>query len=278
MDYMAHYEKSPRMWSQGLHAHDYYEIYVHLEGARLYCVDDVIYELKPNQLLVIPPLHMHGLICDRDLVDYERCYLYITPEMLQRCGFGMVDLIKTIDKAYEKQKILCDLSEETAKQIKEKLIVIDRYSQDCLIEKAHRLEIFSHILSILQIMSEALQAKDHPVPQSTSDNSILEILHYINDHFSQDISVESISRQFHISASSLAHKFREYVNKGIYEYILYKRIIRAKELMSTDSSLTDIAFQCGFGDYSNFLRVFKKNTGLSPKEYRNQINYLPPAD
>ena len=38
MDYIAHYEKSPRMWSQGLHAHDDYEIYLHLNGGRFYCV------------------------------------------------------------------------------------------------------------------------------------------------------------------------------------------------------------------------------------------------
>ena len=60
----------------------------------------------------------------------------------------------------------------------------------------------------------------------------------------------------------------EYTNKGIYEYILYKRILKAKELMYSDISLTEIAFTCGFGDYSNFLRAFKKITGTSPKEYR----------
>ena len=39
MDYIAHYEKSPRMWSQGLHAHDDYEIYLHLSGCLLYTSD-----------------------------------------------------------------------------------------------------------------------------------------------------------------------------------------------------------------------------------------------
>lgn len=60
MDYIAHYEKSPRMWSQGLHAHDDYEIYLHLNGGRFYCIDDTVFKLTPNQLLIIPPLHMHG--------------------------------------------------------------------------------------------------------------------------------------------------------------------------------------------------------------------------
>ena len=87
------YEKSPRMWSQGLHAHDFYEIYLHRNGAKFYCIDDTVYELNSNQLLIIPPLHMHGLVCDHDLVNYERCFLYLSTEMLQKCGFGNLDLI-----------------------------------------------------------------------------------------------------------------------------------------------------------------------------------------
>ena len=74
-----------------------------------------------------------------------------------------------------------------------------------------------------------------------------------------------------MSDSSLSHKFKDYTNKGIYEYILYKRILKTRELMCQDFSLTEIAFQCGFSDYSNFLRAFKKVTGTSPKEYRKKM-------
>jgi len=75
---------------------------------------------------------------------------------------------------------------------------------------------------------------------------------------------------FHVSESSLAHKFKEYVNKSIYDYILYRRIIKAKELMSSDLTLTEIAYRCGFSDYSNFLRIFKKYTNESPRKYRTE--------
>lgn len=267
MDYLAHYEKSPRMWSQGLHAHDYYEIYVHLEGARLYCIDDIVYELKPNQLLIIPPLHMHGLICDRDLVDYERCYLYLSPETLQRCGFGQIDLVQMVDKAYQKQRILCQLDAACAARCKEMLQEIEMLAT----ESGKQLEVYANILSFLQIVGDSLEAKEHPIPVNRAENSIIDVLHYINDNYTQNITVESISREFHISESSLAHKFRMHVNKGIYEYILYKRVIKAKELIYKEDSLTDIAFACGFGDYSNFLRAFKKATGLSPKAYRQKV-------
>lgn len=266
MEYMAHYEKSPRMWSQGLHAHEYYEIYIHLDGGRYYCVNDQVYELKPNQLLIIPPLHMHGLVCDRDLVDYERCYLFLSLELLQKCDLSRVNLSGLLEATAKKKKFLFTLSEEVAEQCKKNLQAIE--ALDSSTEKKG-FEIYSHIFQVLQIVIDNLVTSRSVKPQKVNDNPIIEILHYINEHYTQNISVKSISQEFHISESSLSHKFKEYINKGVYEYILYKRVILAKELMYTTDSLTEIAFKCGFSDYSNFLRVFEKQTGISPKEYRS---------
>ncbi len=266
MDYFAHYEKSPRMWSQGLHAHDYYEIYVHLEGGRLYCIDDIVYELKPNQLIVVPPYHMHGLVCDRDLVNYERCYLYLSTDMLERLGMGRIDITQYLSIAGNNEHIVTDISAEDAQFFKQSMRSIEEFN--LILEK--QLEIYAKILRILQLVSDNISHKTDSHKLKDTDSQIIEILHYINEHYTQDISIQSISSTFHISESSLSHRFREYVNKGVYEYILYKRIIRAEELMNVNDSLTDIAYQCGFSDYSNFLRVFKKITGLSPKDYRTQ--------
>ena len=75
MDYIAHYEKSPRMWSQGLHAHDDYEIYLHLNGGRFYCIDDTVFKLTPNQLLIIPMSNKPVKRCHHFLRDILR-YLH----------------------------------------------------------------------------------------------------------------------------------------------------------------------------------------------------------
>ena len=269
MDYMAHYEKSPRMWSQGLHAHDFYEIYIHIKGARFYCIDNTIFELQPNQLLIIPPLHMHGLVCDHDLVDYERCYLYLSPEMLCQCGLGKVDLARLIDDAYKHKKLLRCLSSEEVSLCQNYLKLLEQTSASVLFQ--NQLDNYSKILQILEIMICSMEASSSSFHVSTVKSSMQDILHYINDHFTENITVSSIGQLFHLSESFLSHRFKEYTNKGIYEYILYKRILKAKELMGTDLSLTEIAFQCGFHDYSNFLRVFKKISRESPKDYRMRI-------
>lgn len=266
---IAHYEKTPRTWSQGLHAHDYYEIYVHLDGGRFYCIDDQIYELRPNQLIIIPPLHMHGLVCDRDLVDYERCYLYLSPEMVQKCDLERINLSSILDSSLKKHKTVSNLSKSEADICKYNMQKIAYMSPS---ERGNvYFDMYTSIFQILKIVCEKLESHEVISSQKTSENTIIKVLHYINEHYTQDITIESISNEFHISKSSLSHKFKEYVNKSIYEYILYKRIILAKELMYRDNSLTEIAYKCGFADYSNFLRVFTKNTGLSPKQYRDSL-------
>lgn len=267
MDYTAHYEKSPRLWSQGLHAHDYYELYLHLNGGRYYCIDDTIFELKPNQLLIIPPLHMHGLVCDHDLVNYERCYLYLSPELLFQCGFGRFNLIQRIDEAYQNGKFIRLLSAEDALLYRNHLQKIEESCESPI--ASIQLDCYSMILKVLQIVEYSLEISSPSSPSNTSGNPMQEVLHYVNDHYTENLSVSSISRYFHMSESFLSHSFKEYTNKGLYEYILYKRILKAKELMCMDISLTEIAFQCGFSDYSNFLRIFKKIAGESPRSYRN---------
>lgn len=272
VDYLAHYEVSPRLNSHGLHAHDYYEFFFHIKGGRLYCVDDTVFELKPNQIVIIPPLHMHGLVCDRDLVDYERCWLYLTPESLNKFGFGKIDFIKIIDDAFTNQNFINIISENDSKIIIKNLQQIERNSSDCEKNSVNQIKDYLEIMEILEIAVKTFEeiSKNTSVLISpNSSNSMQKVLHYINEHYIQDISIKDLCEKFNMSESALSHEFRKYTNKAVYEYILYKRIIRAKELLFTGLNFTQVSLECGFHDYSNFLRVFKKITGNSPKEYKN---------
>jgi len=270
MDFMAHYEQSPRHNSQGLHFHDYFEFYLHIQGGRLYCVDDTVFELKPNQLLVIPPLHMHGLVCDRDLVDYKRAWLYLTPETLNKCGFSKIDLNSAFEDASKNQHFVCNLCDEEAGIFTAFIKSLEEKGEKN--EAQNLLDNYSKILKVLDIVQKNLFAasKNSKITNTKLNQTIMHrVLHYINEHYTENLSIKDLCGLFNMSESSLSHEFRNYSNKGVYEYILYKRIIKAKELFFTDMNLTQIALECGFNDYSNFLRAFKKLSGSSPKKYKN---------
>ena len=91
-DYDATCTVSEEWGMYGLHCHDFYELYIHFNGAKHYCVDNKVYPIDANHLMVIPPFRMHGLIGDHVLVNYDRCFLYISPSLLKSCGAQQLDL------------------------------------------------------------------------------------------------------------------------------------------------------------------------------------------
>ncbi|MFC7055508.1 helix-turn-helix domain-containing protein [Enterococcus alcedinis] len=97
------------------------------------------------------------------------------------------------------------------------------------------------------------------------------MLNYIQENITLDISLTSLEEQFGLSGFHLNRLFKKEVGSTIYQYILLSRISLAKQLLETHSNVTEVCFLSGFNDYANFIRTFKKITGLAPKQYAKQI-------
>lgn len=92
---------------------------------------------------------------------------------------------------------------------------------------------------------------------------------YLKEHLSEDLTVEQVAADFHISRSKLYSSCEKYLGMGIAGYIRKLRLERAKELLrQTDLTVSQIAAESGFSDYNYFCRIFKKETGLPAKKYR----------
>ena len=71
-EYEACYAVAERHTVGGLHCHDFYEFYIHYQGGKLYYVDGSVFPLQNNQLIIMPPFRMHGLVDGSSLQNYER--------------------------------------------------------------------------------------------------------------------------------------------------------------------------------------------------------------
>ena len=105
-----------------------------------------------------------------------------------------------------------------------------------------------------------------------SDPYICKLVKYIDDNFSQDISTSQILAQIPLSRRSIELKFKkEMGGLTIYKYLMMCRIDYFEHLLSmTDLPLSEIATMSGISDYSNFSRIFKKQKGISPLEFRKK--------
>lgn len=98
------------------------------------------------------------------------------------------------------------------------------------------------------------------------------ILSYIDTHYLDPITLDSVANSVGISRFYLSRNFRKLTNCGFCEYLNQKRINEAIILLAeTDYSITDVALRSGFQSISSFNRIFKDCIGCSPKEYRNIV-------
>lgn len=92
---------------------------------------------------------------------------------------------------------------------------------------------------------------------------------YIADHLDEEITTGIIANELHISPTHLSRLFRQQTGFSPYDYVIAERINKAKEyLLTTDKSITDIAYLTGFNSQANFIYCFKNHEGISPGRFR----------
>ena len=102
----------------------------------------------------------------------------------------------------------------------------------------------------------------------TEDKKINGILDYINRNISSNLSLDNISGAFYISKFYLSKQFRRFTRMSIYQYIIKKRVTISRDMLRNGASVTDACMECGFNDYSNYLKAFKREFECNPSQFR----------
>lgn len=101
------------------------------------------------------------------------------------------------------------------------------------------------------------------------DRRIKKVITVLDQQYRDPPSVEQLSDEVGLSASRLAHLFREQQGKSIQSYVQDRRLTMAAMLVvQTHERISQIAYSVGFGDVSNFNHAFKRKFGMSPRQYR----------
>ena len=93
------------------------------------------------------------------------------------------------------------------------------------------------------------------------------VLTYIDGNLQADLSLASLEKRFFINRSYLSRLCRNYLGISLHRYIILRRINKAKALLAAGKSAMEACKDSGFNDYSNFRKMFKKVTNLSPSAY-----------
>ncbi len=109
------------------------------------------------------------------------------------------------------------------------------------------------------------------VEENDAHELIVQVKRYINEHLTEDVSVAGISEYFYLSPNYFSRLFKRVANEGCNEYIVRKRIEKAKYILATTNmKIGKIAQDVGYRDTNYFSLAFKKQTGMSPLQYRER--------
>lgn len=105
-------------------------------------------------------------------------------------------------------------------------------------------------------------------PRRSSRHYVRRVKDYINAMYMQEIRVEKIAEQMGLDRRYLSRIFKQKEGIGMSEYIACVRVERAKEFLSKGHSVSDTALLCGYSDSFTFSKMFKKQVGLSPADWK----------
>ncbi len=115
-----------------------------------------------------------------------------------------------------------------------------------------------------EIMSELFN------DEKAKPNYIRQVTDYISANYMNNISIENISDALGLDRRYLSRIFKAKMGKGLQEYLIDTRINYSKQLLKEDYAVKEVASMVGYNDEFNFSKMFKKKTGVSPREYKNR--------
>lgn len=245
------------------HFHDSYEIFYFIEGEGEYVVEGKRYPLTPGDIIITNPRELHSPAIRSDV--YHRVTIAIHPLYLS--GFITKDYNPFNGFASrplaDQNRIPADVvqSQGLAREIE----IIGAYNKDT--RPCRDAMIKAHLLILLESINQVISV----TKLSFANERIQGIVHYINEHLSEKITLASIADTFFINKHHLSHTFHDRMGMTLTDYITSKRIQRSLELLPESMPLLDIALSVGFADYAGFYRSFTKLIGVGPRVFRKSI-------
>ena len=166
-------------------------------------------------------------------------------------------------------------------------ILFHKKTQRKLGKKIHKLnEVkgFERIMQLLKILHHLSEAEDYEILNAESfvfetdmqDSSKIEIIYkHINQNFKEHISLDEIADKVSMTVPAFCRYFKKSTGKTFTKLVNEYRVVHATKLLSeSQMSISDVAFECGFNNFSHFNKLFKEFTGKSASKYRRELRLM----
>ena len=245
-----------------LHSHTFYEL--------LYCINNCgaeylvgadRYRLQKGDIVLIPPGISHRPLLPEEMTEpYQRYVLWISQEFMER--FVEKYAGEKVDKTYGTLLRTGDTKWE----------LLGGYFRRGVWEAENQAPgweaaVFGNTITLLTLMSRGIQERTASVLKAEKPDLLNEVLAYIELHLNEKITLEETAKHFYVSVSTITQLFRQKMGTSFYRCVTQRRLIAAKVRIGNGETLEDVSRAVGFSDYSSFYRAFKKEYGITPRQY-----------
>lgn len=266
-DFEIYYYEDKHLTEVKEHTHNYYEFYFFLEGDVSIVIEDKVHPIGVGDIVLIPPNIRHYPIIHSQDVPYRRFVFWISKEYCNILLSQSPDYVFLMQHACVRKEYLFHNDLMAFNVIQSKVFRLieemngNRFGRNAQITVC----VNDLILHLNRIVHEQMNTKT-PLEESSLYQNLLG---YIDTHLEENLTLDHLAVVFFVSKYYISHVFKNNMGIPIHQYILKKRLYACKDAIASHMSITEAYLMFGFGDYSSFYRAFKKEFGISPKEFRD---------
>ena len=255
-----------------IHLHSAYEIFMATTGNIRYHIEGRTYDLQKGDLIITNNSEIHRPTVT-DHKAYGRKFILFNPNTFLSYihnQYPLFDAFTQRKKGHANH--LCPLKKDQieVEALFDKLYLItpEKDPKSKLISYVYALELFLKIDTIYKY--SYVNTLDHG-EEGTIDSRIQKILDDLNANYCSTFDLEALAKTHFLDKYYMSHLFKNETGFTIMEYIQSRRMMYAKTLIAFGTySFEEISVKCGYNDYSNFYKTFKKLIRMSPRDYAHR--------
>ena len=251
-------------WHSTLHTHPFTELFYVVDGKGEFNIQGQRFPVKPNDFVIINPQVEHT-----ELSSPDEPLEYI---VLGIRGLSFSNLTPVSEGGHPFS--FFNLRDEQ----KDILRYLNAMVQEATSQQMSYELVCHNLLEILLIKILRHQHFDLEVgKQSKATKDISFIKHYLETYYHESIQLEDLASMTHLSRFYISHSFKKEIGMSPMEYLIDIRIKESKILLrTTNYSISQVADIVGFTTPTYFSKQFRKSTGISPTDYREQFQGVKP--